>query len=394
LTESWVATWTAAQQPADTSDLPGFLAGGTLRQSVRVSAGGRQLRLRLSNAFGESDLTIALAGLALPAGGRAGSHAIRPGTSALVTFGGQPAVRIPAGAQALSDPLDFAVDAGAVLSVTICTGAGRGPRGVTSHPGSRTTSYVLEGNHVLDEEMAGAVRVDHWYFLAGIDVLTAASGAAVMIGDSLTDGRGSTTNGNDRWPDQLFTRLRSRQDSAGIAIVNQGVGGNRVLRDGLGPHVLARLDRDVLAVSGARWLVVFAGVNDIGAADATEAAQRQITAGLIAAYGQIVTRARAQGIRVYGATLTPFGGHVSYDDPAGYREASRQAVNQWIRAGGGFDAVIDFDRAVRDQGSPRRLVAPADCGDHLHLNPEGYRALAGAVPARLFRRGRQALRPD
>jgi lysophospholipase L1-like esterase len=338
----------------------------------------------LSNAFGESDLTIALAGLALPAGGRAGSHAIGPGTSAVVTFGGQPAVRIPAGAQALSDPLDFAVDAGTVLSVTIHTGAGQGPLGVTSHPGSRTTSYVLAGNHVLDGEMAGAVPVDHWYFLAGIDVLASLGGAAVIVGDSLTDGRGSTTNGNDRWPDQLFTRLRSRRDGAGIAIVNQGVGGNRVLRDGLGPHVLARLDRDVLAVSGARWLVVFAGVNDIGTADATEAAQQQITADLIAAYDQIVTRARAQGIRVYGATLTPFGGNEPYDDPAGYREAARQAVNRWIRAGRRFDAVIDFDRAVRDPRSPRRLTAVADCGDHLHLNPAGYRALADAVPAGLF----------
>ena len=232
--------------------------------------------------------------------------------------------------------------------------------------------------------MAGAVPVDHWYFLSGIDVLAAVGGAAVMLGDSLTDGRGSTTNGNDRWPDQLFTRLRSRPDGAGIAIVNQGVGGTRVLRDGLGPAAAARLDRDVLAVSGARWLVVFEGVNDIGTADATEAAQKQIAADLIAAYEQIITRSRAQGIRVYGATLTPFGGNEPYDDPAGYREAARRAVNRWIRDGRRFDAVFDFDRAVRDPRSARRLMTAADCGDHLHLNPAGYRALADAVPARLF----------
>ena len=178
--------------------------------------------------------------------------------------------------------------------------------------------------------------------------------------------------------------MRCRGDGAGIAVLNQGIGGNRVLRDGLGPRVLARLDRDALAVSGVAWLVVFAGVNDIGAADATGAAQRQVAADLCAAYEQIATKARAAGIGVYGATLTPFGGSEPYDDPAGHREAARQAVNAWIRACRGFDAVLDFDQAVRDPLHQRQGQAALDGGDHLHLNPAGYRALAGAVPAGLF----------
>jgi lysophospholipase L1-like esterase len=206
-----------------------------------------------------------------------------------------------------------------------------------------------------------------------------------MLGDSLTDGRGSITNMNNRWPDQLLARLQSHHDTADVAVLNQAAGGNRVLNDGLGPNALARLDRDVLTPSGVRWLLVFEGVNDIGTAQPTETAQRQVAADLIAAYDQIIVRAHAQGIRVYGATLLPFGGNTGYDDPAGLREAARQTVNTWIRTAGRFDSVIDFDRATRDPANPRQLLATFDDGDHLHLNPTGYQAVADAVPARLFR---------
>jgi lysophospholipase L1-like esterase len=213
-----------------------------------------------------------------------------------------------------------------------------------------------------------------------------------MLGDSLTDGRGSTTNGDDRWPDQFFGRLWSAETRPSdvpprVAVLNQGIGGNQVLRDGIGPSALARLDRDVLAVSGARWLVVFEGVNDIGSADATAIASKQAAADLIFGYEQIIARAQAVGIGTYGATLTPFGGNEAYDDPDGHREAARQAVNEWIRGSHRFDGVIDFDRAVRDPGDPRRLRPAADTGDHLHLNPAGYRALADAVPADYFGSG-------
>jgi lysophospholipase L1-like esterase len=207
-----------------------------------------------------------------------------------------------------------------------------------------------------------------------------------MLGDSLTDGRGSTTNQNNRWPDRLLARLQAHPGTARVAVVNQAAGGNRVLNDGLGPNALARLDRDVLAQSGARWMIVFEGINDIGTAAATPDAQRQVAADLIAAYDQIIVRAHAQGIAVYGATLLPFGGNTGYDDPAGVRETARQQVNEWIRTSRRFDAVIDFDRATRDPANPRQLLPAIDVGDHLHLNPAGYQLLADTVPTRLFQR--------
>ncbi len=293
---------------------------------------------------------------------------------------------VPVGAQVVSDPIDFTVAAQSNLTVTTYLAQGQASTDITSHPGSRTTSHLLAGNHVSAQDLPGATPVDHWYFLSGVEVRASSrTSAAVVLGDSLTDGRGSTTNGNDRWPDQLLTRLRSHPATADVAVLNQGAGGNRVLNDGLGPSALARLDRDVLAQSGVAWLVVFEGVNDIGTAEATDAAQKQVADDLIAAYEQIVVRAHAQGIRVYGATLLPFGGH-DYDDPAGHREAARQAVNDWIRTSRRFDEVIDFDQALRDAADPRRLAAAYDVGDHLHLNPTGYRALAEAVPTRLFTR--------
>jgi lysophospholipase L1-like esterase len=361
------------------------LPGSTLRQTIRVSIGGRRLRLRFSNAFGGTALPITAVSVALPVAGRAGVSGVCPETSRRVTFHGRAGVTAPAGAQVVSDPLDFTVAPAANLTVTVYLAAGQVATGITSHPGSRTTSYLLAGEHVDAADLPGATPVEHWYFLSGVEVLAPhGTAAVVMLGDSLTDGRGSTTNMNDRWPDRLLDRLRAGPGGDGVAVLNQGAGGNRVLNDGLGPSALARFDRDVLAQSGVAWLVVFEGVNDIGTAEATLAGQDAVAADLIAAYEQMIVRARAQGIRVYGATLPPFGGS-DYDDPAGHREAARQAVNGWIRSDGGFDAVLDFDRATRDPADPRRLLPAYDEGDHLHMNPAGYRALADAVPLPLLR---------
>ncbi len=363
------------------------LADATLRQTIRVSAGGEQVRLRLSNAFGGAALPVTRVALARPAAGRSGVSAIRPGTTRAVTFHGQPAVTIPPGAQAVSDPLDVGVAPRSALTVTVYLADGQRSASVTAHPGSRTTSYLLAGDHTGAADLPGATPVDHWYLLSALEVWAGPSAAAVaVVGDSLSDGRGSTTNGDDRWPDRLADRLQSLPGTRGVAVANQAAGGNRVLNDGLGPGVLARLDRDVLAQNGVAWLVLFAGVNDIGTAEATEAAQKRVAGDLVFAYDQIVTRAHARGIRVYGATLTPFGGNLGYDDPGGCREAARQEVNHWIRTGGRFDAVLDFDHAARDPAAPRRLLAAYDVGDHLHLNPAGYQALADAVPAVLFLR--------
>lgn len=389
----WVDSWASMPQLTEPGNMPPapftqadrVLDHATLRQTVHLGVGGRHLRLRFSNAFGGADLPVTGVSVARPAGGKAGVAAIEPGTARRVTFGGRQGIDIPMGAQAVSDPLDLDVRAGTDLTVTLYLAHGQASTSITSHPGSRTTSYMADGDHLNDTDLTGATTADHWYFLSGLEVLAKrTTSATVVLGDSLSDGRGSTTNGNDRWPDQLQTRLGSTAGTAGIAVVNEAAGGNRVLQDGLGPNALARLDRDVLAQSGVDRLIVFEGVNDIGTADATPEAAAQVTADLIGAYEQIVTRAHAQGIRVYGATLTPLGGN-EYDDPAGVRESARQAVNRWIRTSGRFDAVIDFDRAVRDPHEPRRLLPAYDTGDHLHLNPAGYKVLADSVPVGLFR---------
>ncbi|MEV5886968.1 SGNH/GDSL hydrolase family protein [Streptomyces sp. NPDC052020] len=390
----WVDTWTSMPQLTEPHNMPPapftgdelVLDDSTVRQTIRTTIAGDRLRLRFSNAFGGAALPITRVSVALPAGGAAGVARIEPGTSRPVTFGGRPSAVVPTGAQMVSDPVHMKVPARTNLTVTVYLADGQASTSITSHPGSRTTSYLIKGDHTTATDLPGATGVDHWYFLSGAETWAhPRAAAAVMLGDSLTDGRGSTTNANNRWPDLLQDRLAATAPTAHVAVVNQAAGGNRVLNDGLGPNVLARLDRDVLARSGARWLLVFEGVNDLGTAQATEAAQRRTAADLIVAYRQIVTRAHAQGLRVYGATLTPFGRNQMYDDPGGVREAARQRVNDWIRTSGTFDAVIDFDRAVRDPDAPARLHPLYDEGDHLHLNPAGYAALARAVPAGLFR---------
>lgn len=374
----WVATWTAMPQLTEPGNLPPapftgadrVLDNASLRQTAHVTVGGPRIRLRFSNAFGGAPLPLTSVSVARPGSGQAGVSAVVPGSVAPVTFHGKPSTVIPVGAQVVSDPLPFPVRRAENITVTAYLAHGQASTSITSHPGSRTTSYLLAGDHVTALDFPGATPVDHWYFLSGIEVLAPVSAVAVL-GDSLTDGRGSTTNGNDRWPDVLAARLSA-------AVVNQAAGGNRVLQDGLGPSVLARLDRDVLAQTGVSWAIVFEGINDIGTAAPADAAQA--ASDLIDAYDQIITRAHAKDISVYGATLTPFGGNEAYDDPS--REAARRQVNTWIR--GHFDAVLDFDRVVRDPAAPTRLLAAYDTGDHLHLSPAGYRALGGSVPRGLF----------
>jgi lysophospholipase L1-like esterase len=255
------------------------------------------------------------------------------------------------------------------LTVTIYMSAGQASSSITSHPGSRTTTYMLAGNHLGDADLPGAASVAHWYFLSGLEALEPGNTAAIdVVGDSLTDGRGSTTNGDDKWTDQFFNRLQSNPGTRSLTVLNQGLGGNRILNDGL----------------GAKWLIVWEGVNDIGTAPATEADSKQVAADIIAAYQQIITRAHAAGIRVYGATITPFGGNTGYDDPAGFREEARQTVNTWIRTSHQFDAVLDFDAAVRDPANPRQINPIYDVGDHLHMTPAGYGQIAASIPFGLF----------
>ena len=383
--EHWVATWATSPQLTEESNLPPApgLADHTLRQVVHVCIGGKTLRVRFSNAFGRTALTLQSARIARSAGG----GAIQPASDRALTFSGRTSVTIPEGALVVSDPLDF--DLAPLSQVAITVSLKKVPAEVTGHPGSRTTSYLQPGDAASAPDLSDSVRVDHWYYVNGIDVLADRSARAVaVIGDSITDGRGSTTNGNDRWPDNLARRLAADPRTAKVAVVNHGIGGNRLLRDGLGPNALARLDRDVLALPGVRWLIVLEGINDIG----TRVAARQkgepaATADdIIAAYEQLIARAHARDVRVYGATVLPFEGSANYFTPDG--EADRQKVNAWIRDSGRFDAVIDFDAATRDPQDPSRLAAAVDGGDHLHPSAAGYRVMADAIDLALFVDGR------
>jgi lysophospholipase L1-like esterase len=382
----WVTSWAAVPQRAEPDDLAPLPFAGfrdtTVRQTVRLSAGGTRCRLRLSNAYGDRPLPVAATTVAFAP--RAGAADL-DSPACRVTFTGRPAVVVPAGSQVVSDPVDLPVPPGTDLAVSLHLAEPIAHDGVTCHSGSRTTSHLAPGDQTRAATLRRATPVEHWYFVSAVEVAaTHRTAAAVMLGDSLTDGRGATTDGNDRWPDRLHDRLRRDPATAHVAVVNQGAGGNRVLNDGKGRNVLARFDRDVLALTGVAWLVVFAGINDIGTACACDVAQKAVAEELIAAYDQLVTRAHGHGILVVGATLTPLGGNEPYDDPAGLREGTRQAVNGWIRGGRRFDAVVDFDAAVRDPAGPRRLAGFADGGDHLHLTPAGYQALADAVPSHLF----------
>jgi lysophospholipase L1-like esterase len=373
----WVGTWAASQQLVEPRNLPPApgLAGSTLRQVIHVSVGGRSIRVRLSNTFGASPLTIAAARIARSAGG----SAIDTASELPLTFGGSDSVTIAAGGAVTSDPMAFDVAPLSNCAVTLRFGAA--PVEVTGHPGSRTTSYLESGDRLSAPELADATTTDHWYVVAGLDV--AAAGAAVVtLGNSITDGHGAGTNRDDRWPDDLARRLQADPRTRGVAVINAGIGGNTILRAGLGPTALSRLDRDVLEASGVRWVIVLEGVNDIGIARESGAATA-VARELIPAYRQIIDRAHARGLRVYGGTITPFGGSF-YDSDE--REQARQTVNRWIRTSGAFDAVIDFDAAVRDPANPRRLRPEADSGDHLHPGEAGYQMMADAIRLDLFTR--------
>ncbi len=378
--DRWVGTWASSPQLADAGNAPpapGF-TDSTLRQIVHVSIGGKQIRIRLSNAFGATALTLTSVHVALSAGG----SAIRPESDKALTFHGQSSVAFPPGALMYSDPLDFDLIPLSDLVVTMrLIGA---PDGVTTHPGARATSYLQAGDLVAAADMPTSAPTDHWYFLNGVDVLAKTSAAAVAtLGDSITDGRNSTTNGNGRWPDDLARRLQTDKHTKDVGVLNEGIGGNRLLHDGLGPNALARLDRDVLAQSGVRWLIVLEGINDLGTRPNASKRNEQPAAvqDLIAAYEQVILRAHAHNIRVYGATILPCEGSSYFNMDL---EADRQSINNWIRTSGHFDAVIDLDAVTRDPHKPSRLSAAADSGDHLHPADGGYKIMAGAIDLKLF----------
>lgn len=385
--QRWVGSWAASQQaPEPQNVLPADdLEDATLRQVVRLSIGGRQARVLLSNAFGSQPLRIDAAHIALSAG--VDTARVVATSDRALTFDGAGAVTIPAGASYWSDPV--ALDAPPLANVVVSLHLPHAPSGQTGHPGSRATSYILAGNHVADADLSGARTVEHWYQVAGISVAAdPAARAVVALGDSITDGHGATTNGNDRWPDQLAARLQATPGMRSVAVLNQGIGGNHLLTDGLGPNALARFDRDVLAQPGVRYLIVLEGINDLGMltrdGPASTQAHADLVARMIGAYRQIIDRAHAAGIKVYGATILP-DGKSDYYHPDAQSEADRAATNAWIRAPGHFDAVIDFDAVTRDPADPRRMKAAFDSGDGLHPSPVGYKAMAAAIALELFK---------
>lgn len=385
-TPVWVASWAASQQiPETQNSLPADdLRDATLRQIFHLSMGGVALRVHLSNAFGTEALHFTSVHVA-----RAISSAgagIDAATDRALTFAGSEDVTVPPGAEYVSDPVPMAVAPVSDLAVSLHLDTA--PSRQTGHPGSRATSYLVHGDAVGKADLQEPKKVDHWYQVSEIDVEAVPGAAAVVaLGDSITDGHGAMTNGNDRWTDVLARRLQDSARTRSVGVVNAGIGGNHLLTDGLGPNALARFDRDVLAPAGVRWVIVFEGVNDLGALaqkdNATAEEHAALVKRMIGAFEQMIERAHAHGLRVIGATITPFVGS-GYYHPGPESDADRQAVNAWIRTPGHFEAVIDFDAVVRDPEHPERLLPVYDSGDHLHPGPAGYKAMGEAVELRLF----------
>lgn len=383
----WVGSWAAAQQlPEPQNSLaPDDLRDATLRQIVHLSIGGSQLRVRLSNAFGTAPLEITSVHIARPVS--ASTSRIDAASDKALTFSGATRVVVPAGAEYVSDPASFPARALSDLAITLHIS--RPPSQQTGHPGSRATSYLAHGDLVAAPELSGAKRADHWYWISGVDVAVShLASSLVILGDSITDGHGATLNENNRWPDVLARRLQGTPAARMIGVLNEGLGGNRLLLDGLGPNALARFDRDVLAQTGVRYLIVLEGVNDLGmlthAGDAPLSAHRALVRRIILAYEQMIDLAHSHGIRIIGATILPYTGS-DYYHPGSASEADRRAINRWIRAPRHFDVVIDFDKIMRDPKHPERLRPAYDSGDHLHPSPAGYRVMGDAVPLTLFR---------
>ncbi len=395
--EHWVGTWATAL--VEQAAIPGVpetqgpsVANQTLRQIVRVSLGGDRVRVVLSNAFGTMPLEVGAAQIAR----RAKNAAIVGSSRRALTFGGRDSATIPAGAVIFSDPVALAVPALSDLAIDLYLPGDIGASGspLTTHSGASQTNFLsTAGNHTGANELPIETTLPSWFFLSRVEVsVDDGVGAVVLLGDSITDGTGSTSDTNNRWPDHLARRLRAANIPMGV--LNLGIAGNRVLSDGAGVSALARFDRDVVAQSGATHVVVLEGINDLGLARNQLGMPRSDTpptaADIIAGHKQIITRAWAHGLTVYGATLTPFEGtaiSVVPDYWTAEGDVTRQAVNEWIRTSGAYDAVIDFDAVVRDPASPMKFLPEYDSGDHLHPGDVGYEAMAEAVDLELLKAG-------
>lgn len=389
---TWVGTWSASPQPVwgeeffAAAPIPRSVRDQTIRQVARISQGGEAIRVKFSNRYGDRPMVIGRAHVALA--GQDG--AIDAATGQPLTFSGGEGFTIPPGALVWSDPVEMAVEDLAEIAIT--TYFPEVTPLTTWHNDGRQTAYIsVNGDFTGKESFEAAQTFDSRFFLSGIQVQTGDEPRSIVfLADSITDGDGSTPNGNNRWPDVLAERLVAAGSS--LTVLNEGISGARVLTDQLGVNALARFNDDVLAHPHVEAMVLMMGINDIGWPDSPLTAPTEPAPSaddIIAGYRQIIERAHMQGIRIFGATLTPFADTFAGGPLEGFyneeKEAKRLAVNDWIRNGGAFDGVIDFDAVVREPENPAHMRAEFDSGDHLHPNDAGYEAMANSIDLGLFR---------
>jgi lysophospholipase L1-like esterase len=392
--EHWIGTWATAdvvrppaRSPASGQPAPGQQAAlsihnQTLRQIVHVSVGGSHARVLLTNVFGTAPLSIGAAQIAL----RDKNAKIVAGSNRPLTFSGRTSATIPAGALMLSDSVSLSVAPMSDLAIDLFLPDDLSQANLTSHFGANQTNYIsTEGNFAGIADLPGTATTPSWFFLSRVEVAAPLqTGAIVTFGDSITDGTRSTANTNSRWPDQLAKRLLATPLGA-HGVLNEAIAGNRLLTEGVIPfgiNALARFGRDVLDQPGVTHVIVLEGINDIGMAPRDTPGPSADD--LIAAHEQMVERAHEHGLKIYGATLTPYEG-AAYFSPAG--ETKRQAFNTWVRSNKFYDGVVDFDAVVRDPASPTKILAHFDSGDHLHPNDAGYEAMGNAIDLKLFDSG-------
>jgi lysophospholipase L1-like esterase len=389
----WTASWGAAPLPPGPAmgpfpATPAF-SDQTIRQIVRLSAGGSRIRIRFTNEYGSKPLLIGAVRVALADA----TGAVVPGTDRALSFAGKPTVLIPAGSPFLSDPVDFPVKNLSYLSISTYLPEDTGP--CTCHTVGLQTAYVSGPGNFVAGEFAPRQTNSMRAFISGVAVYsTVIARTVVVLGDSISDGVGSTPDRNRRWPDLFAERLAAEHGHAALGIVNMGISGNRLLDDGAGQSALARFDRDVLSLPGVAYVIIFEGINDLGISFGqfrgplaevfkSLVPQRKSTAeAMIAGYRQLIDRAHGKGLKVFGATIAPYEGAEYYSAEG---EAVRQQINSWIRSGGAFDAVLDFDSVLRDPDRPTQIAAPLQSGDHLHGSDLGYEAIAKSVNLALFK---------
>jgi lysophospholipase L1-like esterase len=378
--QEWVGTWATSIFDGDPWHEVPTLVDSTLREIVHTSIAGKAVRVRLSNEFGTEPLRVDAATIAMSAG----MSSVDAASLHDLKFGGSASIVIPPGAEVLSDSVEMATPAFANLAISIYLPLQQ-VSDVSVHSSAQQDNFIATGNHVRDASLAEPVVTPSWYFLKGVDVepTNAHAGAVVAFGDSITDGALATQNANHRWPDYLATRLANNPATANLAVLDEGIGGNCVLIHCVGQNALARFDKDVLAQAGVKYVIVLESINDIGRLHGPNLPEYKLTAeDLEQGLAQLVARAHEHGIKVFGATLTPYKG-AGYSTEKG--EQIREAVNQWILTSGVFDGAVDFDKATRDPANPLMFAPQYDGGDHLHPKDAGYGAMADSIDLGLFR---------